>query len=142
MTIGGGRRHVKATFGEQPDPSLAYGYPDVEPETWGHWLLWAGLLIAIVALTYSVVATGGFLWGDDVNVTENPLLSTWRGLYYIWRSPHHAPQFSPLGYTSLLIDARIWGSDAKRAAAGFHLINILLHAINALLLWTLLRKLS
>src|SRR4051794_35491290 len=143
MAVGGderARRDVRGTFGEQPAAEgLYHDYDYAAREAWGPWLTWAIMLVLLVVIAHAMSSMGTWLWGDDVNVTDNVLLRSWRGVWSIWRLPHYSPQFSPLGYTLLLCEQQLWGPHAARA---MHLGNIGLHATSALLLWTLLRKLS
>ena len=97
------------------------------------------LLIAIVALTvasYGPAITAGFIWDDDDYVTENPLLRDADGLRRIWTTTE-TPQYYPLVFTTFWAEYHLWG----QSPAGYHLVNILLHALNAFLvgqiLWTL-----
>ena len=97
------------------------------------------LLIAIVALTvasYGPAITAGFIWDDDDYVTENPLLHDSDGLRRIWTTTE-TPQYYPLVFTTFWVEHHLWGINP----VGYHLVNILLHALNAFLLgqilWTL-----
>ena len=80
----------------------------------------------------------GFIWDDDDYVTENPLLSEPDGLSRIWLSMDAPSQYFPMVYTMLRVEFGLWGLDPL----GYHLVNVLLHAANALLLWQLLRRLD
>src|SRR5262245_42655860 len=95
------RRHVQVAFQEQFSE-----LPALQPEIGarGMWVLWAGLLVGLVLLTYLPTFFGSFIFADDLNVTTNAALRSWRGLWAIWRLPHNFPQFSPLGYTSFLAE--------------------------------------
>jgi tetratricopeptide (TPR) repeat protein len=101
------------------------------------WLL--GLLLAAaVVLAYQPAWHAGFIWDDDVYVTNNKLLTAPDGLERIWFSLDSPSQYFPLVYTVLRVERGLWGLDP----AGYHWVNILLHAANALLLWRLLRRLG
>ncbi len=80
---------------------------------------------------------GGFVWDDDYYVTKNSLLTSPDGLQRIWFSLDAPSQYFPLTYTALRFERAIWGLDP----AGYHWVNILLHAINSLLVWRLLARL-
>ena len=60
------------------------------------------------------------------------------GLKLIWTEPKANEQYYPMVFTSYWIEKRLWGL----APLGYHLVNVLLHAANALLLWALLARLG
>lgn len=80
----------------------------------------------------------GWVWDDDVYVTANPLLETAAGLRDIWLRPGATPQYYPMVFTAFWIQHRLWGD----APLGYHLANVALHALVALLLWLLLERLG
>jgi len=92
------------------------------------------VLIALTLLAYAPAMRGGFIWDDDDYVTANPNLRLSGGLADIWLAPRKSPQFYPLVYTSFWIEHQLWDFNA----AGYHVDNILLQAVAALLLWRLL----
>src|ERR1051325_1573608 len=93
---------------------------------------------AATVLTYWPAWHGGFIWDDDRYVTNNPLLVAPDGLQKIWFSRDAPSQYCPMVYTSFRIERGLWGLEAS----GYHAVNILLHAANALLLWTILKRLK
>ena len=101
--------------------------------------LLAGLVLAAICLlAYIPAIQCGFIWDDNRYVTENPLLSEPDGLHRIWFSKDSPSQYFPMVYTSFRLEYALW----KLNPVGYHITNILLHVINALLLWRLLRYLS
>jgi tetratricopeptide (TPR) repeat protein len=99
------------------------------------------LALALVGLTlvvYGPALDAGFVWDDDANVTANLPLRDAAGLRSIWLEPGATTQYYPLVYTSLWLEYQAWGLDPR----GYHLDNILLHALCAILLWRLLRRLD
>ncbi|HLX68162.1 MAG TPA: glycosyltransferase family 39 protein, partial [Verrucomicrobiae bacterium] len=96
------------------------------------------LLVAAVIIAYHPAWHGGFIWDDDAYVTGNKLLWSSDGLRRIWFSFDSPSQYFPLTYTVLRLEYSLWGLNPT----GYHWVNILLHAANALLLWQLLRKLN
>jgi tetratricopeptide (TPR) repeat protein len=102
----------------------------------GSWVLGI-ILVAATLFAYQSVWHAGFIWDDDVYVTNNPLLTASDGLRRIWFSFDSPSQYFPLTYTSFYLERALWGF----RAAGFHWVNIILHAVNALLLWRLLARL-
>ncbi|MGA7990644.1 MAG: O-GlcNAc transferase, partial [Thermoanaerobaculia bacterium] len=95
-------------------------------------------LVLAVAAAYLPALRAGFVWNDDTYVTENPTLDGLRGLRLIWTEPKANEQYYPMVFSSYWIEKRLWGL----APLGYHLVNILLHAGSALLLWALLARLG
>ncbi len=95
-------------------------------------------LSLLVAVTFAPSLSAGFVWDDETNVTDNPTLKTWDGLIAIWCAPGATQQYYPLTHTSFWIECRLWGL----APVGYHLTNLVLHAMNAVLLWRLLAGLG
>jgi Tfp pilus assembly protein PilF len=97
-------------------------------------LFLAALLVAMTAAAYLPAARGGYVWDDDVYVEHNPTLTEDGGLRRIWLEIDATPQYYPLVHTAFWLEHRLWGDDP----AGYHWINILLHALSAVLLWRIL----
>src|SRR5215470_3126788 len=90
-------------------------------------------LIAILVVTflaYAPAIRGGFIWDDDSYVTQNSLLTAPGGLWQIWTTTK-SPQYYPLVFTTFWMESRLWGLNPS----GYHVVNVLLHAINALILF-------
>jgi tetratricopeptide (TPR) repeat protein len=100
--------------------------------------MWAAALVALVVVAYLPTFVAGFVWDDDDYVTKNEALRSLGGLVRLWLEPRVTPQYYPVTFTSLWIDYRLWGPWAP----GFHLTNVLLHAVNAVLVWRLLDRLA
>jgi tetratricopeptide (TPR) repeat protein len=101
------------------------------------WLL-ALLLLAATVIAYEPAWHAGFIWDDDDYIIKNKLLTAPDGLKRIWFSLDSPSQYFPLTYTTFRIERGLWGLNPT----GYHWVNILLHATNALLLWRLLRRLN
>jgi Flp pilus assembly protein TadD len=95
-------------------------------------------LVVVTILTYQPVWHAGFIWDDQQNVTDNQLLQTLDGLQKTWVNPGALIQYYPLTYTGFWIEYHLWGL----RPLGYHLVNVLLHAVNAILLGALLTRLS
>jgi tetratricopeptide (TPR) repeat protein len=95
-------------------------------------------LFALVVFAYVPAVQCGFIWDDDDYVTQNAVLRSANGLWRIWFEPRATPQYYPLVHTTFWIEYHLWGL----APAGYHLVNVLLHAGNALLVWLVLRRLG
>jgi len=100
------------------------------------WLM-ALALVAGTVLAYQPVWQAGFVWDDDIHVTANRFLWEPGGLKHIWFS-FGAPQYYPLIFTSFRLEYALWGLNP----AGYHWVNVLLHAASALLVWRVLRRLN
>ena len=92
----------------------------------------------VVFLTYLPALGCGFIWDDDDYVTANPTLRTADGLRRIWLEPRATPQYYPLVHTTFWVEYHLWGL----APVGYHLVNVVIHAANVVLVWLVLRKLG
>ncbi len=94
------------------------------------------LVISSTLLVYWNVFFNDFLvtWDDDAYVLDNPYLSisTFDDLFHLFTITYEG-NYHPLTLLSLAIDYWIWGEQPF----GFHLTNILLHILNALLVYWL-----
>ncbi|MBN2430116.1 MAG: tetratricopeptide repeat protein [Acidobacteria bacterium] len=106
--------------------------------TWKTGALFLVVLMALTCLAYSPGAGNTFIWDDDDYVVENRNLRTFDGLLAIWLHPHSLPQYYPMVHTTFWVEYQLWGA----APLGYHQINIVLHALNAFLIWLLLRRLG
>jgi protein O-mannosyl-transferase len=96
------------------------------------------LIILIATLAYFPALHAGFIWDDDWYLTNNPLLTAPDGLRRIWFSLESPSQYFPLVYTSFRFERALWGLNPFP----YHLVNLILHIANALLLWRLLARLA
>ena len=78
-------------------------------------------------------------WDDGIYVTDNRLIQnlSWDSLARIFSYPR-MKTYVPFSSLSLAIDYKIWGLDPF----GYHLTNLLLHLINTLLVFWLVRRLA
>ena len=96
------------------------------------------VIVGACFLAYSPAMKGDFLWDDSKYVVNNPLLSAPDGLWRIWFSTDVPSQYFPLVYTALRFEFNLWGLNPFY----FHLTNISIHVISALLIWLILSRLS
>ena len=97
-------------------------------------------LCAMVGVSYYPALLGGFIW-DDLVITDTPMITVWSGLWDIWFSPTDIEterHYWPIMYTTFWLEHKLWGLEPF----GYHLVNVLLHMVNVLLLWRLLGCLS
>ncbi len=97
-----------------------------------------GALVLLTLVAYSRALPAGFVWDDDDYVTHNPTLRSTEGLARIWTEPGAVPQYYPLVHTTYWLEYRLWGLEP----AGYHAVNVALHAAVALLWWLVLRRLG
>jgi tetratricopeptide (TPR) repeat protein len=100
-------------------------------------LLIGALLLLLPALFYLPAINGGFIWDDNVMLTDNPYIKANDGLRTIWFSTK-LTDYLPLTSTTFWIEWRLWGMNP----AGYRIINLLLHGMGAVLLWRVLLRLK
>jgi tetratricopeptide (TPR) repeat protein len=96
------------------------------------------LLVAVTLIAYQPVWHAGFVWDDDTSITHNSTLHDVDGLRRMWLQPDSLPQYYPLSYTAFWIQYRFWGL----SPLGYHVVNVLLHALMAVLFGHLLLRLG
>jgi Tfp pilus assembly protein PilF len=94
--------------------------------------------VALALIAHGRAVTAGFIWDDDAYVTDNSTLGSLDGLRRIWLEPRATPQYYPLVHTTYWLEHQLWGLNP----AGYHSVNVLLHAASSVLLWQLLRFLA
>jgi len=102
-----------------------------------------GLATPLVIAALALIAHGrgvgnGFVWDDDAYVTANETLRSADGLRKIWLEPRATPQYYPLVHTTYWLEYRVWGLDP----AGYHAVNVLLHAATAAMLYRVFMQLG
>lgn len=99
--------------------------------------LQAAVLLAAIGWVFAPAWHGQWLWDDGLEVSDNPLLRDPAGWWKAWTGPAGL-DYLPLKSTLQWAEWRLWGDHVL----GYHLANIALHAIGALLLWRLLARLG
>src|SRR5208282_5877769 len=98
-----------------------------------------GLIVLLVFLAYLPALRGGFIWDDDCWTTNlSALFQDTSGLRLIWFQPTALQQYYPLSGTTFWLDYQLW----KFWTTPYHVENVLLHALAALLFWRLLLRLQ
>jgi len=103
---------------------------------WGVWVLLLALMLATLA-AYHPAWHGSMLWDDDRHITRSDLRST-EGLWRIWFDLGATQQYYPLTHSAFWVQHKLWGDDTL----GYHLVNIVLHALAAFLVAVVLRQLE
>ena len=98
------------------------------------WITGAGLLVVLLLTAYFPVLQNGFIWDDDRHLTDNSLITDFDGLKRLWLDVRSRQQYYPMISTSFWIEYQFWGLDPL----GYHIDNVLLHALNAIVLWRVL----
>lgn len=99
------------------------------------------VLLAAIAIVYAQVGSHDFLNYDDPRyVTANPQVRaglTYEGIVWAFTAVHDA-NWIPLTWISHMIDCQLFGVNPGWQ----HLMNVFIHAVNALLLFLLLKRLT
>jgi protein O-mannosyl-transferase len=118
-------------------------------------------LIVLTVATYLPILTAEteFLWDDRALIPQSPYINmrvppSYSGgeqLYMMWCS-REPIDYWPVTTTMFWLEWRLYGGgamdhtatqeDLHTLASGFHITNVLLHAINAMLVWLVLRRLK
>jgi tetratricopeptide (TPR) repeat protein len=96
------------------------------------------LLLTMVFVTFAPTLRNQYIWDDDAYVTKNLNLRTPAGLYSTWFEPFSLPQYYPLVHTTFWLEYQSWQLDPL----GYHIDNMLLHAVSVLLAWRVLLRLG
>jgi len=99
--------------------------------------LLAAVIVAVIVLAYIPAVRGGLFWDDGALVTGNPMVIARDGLLRLWFTAD-ALEYVPLTTSTHWVEWRLWGGHP----AGYHAVNVLLHAVAAILLWRVLKRLS
>ena len=94
-------------------------------------LLGVVILLACSA-AYVPAMRAGFIWDDDWLLTRNARITDpgGEGLYKFWLTLEQTDYY-PVTWSSLWLEWRAW----KDSATGYHIVNIVLHGLGAVLLW-------
>ena len=95
------------------------------------------LIVGVSFLIYFPSLHGGYIFDDDIYLTNAPYIQAPDGLYRIWCTSE-AVDYYPVTNTVLWLEWRLWGMNST----GYHLTNLALHIVDCLLIWLLLKKLA
>jgi tetratricopeptide (TPR) repeat protein len=98
------------------------------------WLLGLILILFVIA-AYTPVWKAGFVWDDSLILTSNPCIVGPLGFKEIWTTS--AADICPLTLTTFWAEHALWGLNPLP----YHLVNVLLQGLSAVVLWRVLRSL-
>jgi tetratricopeptide (TPR) repeat protein len=89
------------------------------------------VVVAATAVTFGRALTFDFVaWDDDVNFLMNPYYRGFTAENVRWMfTSFHVGHYMPLTWLSAALDYELWGMDPR----GYHLTNVVLHTLCALL---------
>src|SRR5512132_338699 len=117
-------------------PAIVSDSPDLQRRSWQRELLWAFLLIALVFISHARIFNADFIWDDESHLTRNPCIVGPLGLKEIWTSTRAI--YYPLVLTTFWTLHQFVGLNPSP----YHMLNVLMHAGSAVLLWRVLRQLN
>ena len=94
------------------------------------------LLLAVLLAAYWPAHDGRPVWDDDAHMTRAELRGV-DGLGRIWFDLGATQQYYPLAHSAFWVMHRAFGDDTT----GYHIVNIVLHALSALLIVAIVRRL-
>src|SRR5947209_5504269 len=99
--------------------------------------VFALVLIVVTFLVYKPAWNGQPIWDDEIHLTQ-PSLRSLGGLARIWTDPSAAPQYYPVLHTLFWLEDKLW----DHSVLPYHLVTIVCHALLAILLAAILRRLD
>ena len=104
------KREGHGNVGGRPSGAARKGSFKESGPLWDQRWILGLLLIVATTLAYQKAWHAGYIWDDDVYVTENKLLTAPDGLRRIWFSLDSPSQYFPLVYTTFRLEHALWGS--------------------------------
>ena len=98
-----------------------------------------GLVAVVFAVFFNTIEAGFLRWDDDINVFENPHVQglTAENLRWMFTDFEQAIRYKPLAWLAWAAVHELFGLNPF----GFHLANVLLHSVNTVLVFLLIRRL-
>ena len=96
------------------------------------------ILIAVTLLAYEPAWKGMPLMDDESHLITKPELRSVSGLVSLWIEPQTTRQYHPLVDSVFWVEDKLWGN----SMLGYHLVNIVLHTVAALMLLKILIELE
>lgn len=99
-------------------------------------LLPAAALLLITFVAYLPALRIGFIWDDDTHLTAN-IVTEPGGLWRSWFTTEQ-PNYWPVTWSAFWLQWKLFGLNPL----GYHVVNVALHGVNAVLAWRVLRRLA
>lgn len=110
-------------------------------ESHKHLMCRLGVVVLVTVAVYCTSLKNGFVWDDALIIVNNPLLEKLGNIPRIILSEDTAMGFTgyyrPVTYISFALERAVWGLNP----AGYHLTNLVLHIIAALLFYRVIAAL-
>jgi protein O-mannosyl-transferase len=132
-------KQKKTSLGTIPSmPVMVADFLDHASILNGKLVLRALIIMAAVFWIYWPALHGDWLWDDELLITHNSLVHDPAGWWEIWLEPFHLVDYFPVTVSVEWAEWHLWGDHPF----AFHVTTVLLHGINALLVWRLFGKLG
>lgn len=101
-------------------------------------------IILAVIIPYANSLRSPFVWDEEEIIVTNPVVKEWRLLPFIFKTDIFGNPidtggfYRPLYMLSFMLDYHIWGLNT----IGYHLSSVILHILNALLLYVLIIRMG
>jgi tetratricopeptide (TPR) repeat protein len=92
-------------------------------------------LLGLALLIYGFGIGRGFDFDDVIYIPENPILPRSDAFHAFWFTSE-AFNYYPLFWSLLKVQWLLWGAHPL----GYHLVNLLMHGVNAILVWRIARE--
>lgn len=94
-------------------------------------------IFLVIIICYGNALSAGFVWDDFNNIVNSQRIVQSEGFKQIFLSPSDG-FYRPLSYLSLKLDFLLWGYNPF----GYHLTNIIIHILNAIIVFFIIRALG
>jgi tetratricopeptide (TPR) repeat protein len=101
--------------------------------------LWPALLLVGAVLVADLnVLSAGFVWDDGALIGSSLRIQSWSSLTSVFSSTFLTSYYRPVVLASFAAEHALWGAHPF----GYHLTNLFLHALNVLLVFFLMKRIT
>jgi protein O-mannosyl-transferase len=107
--------------------------------TWPAWLISLALFLVTFAVFSRVLRADFVAWDDDISVYKNPHIQglDWTRLRWMFSDATYGLRYEPLNWLGYALIYHFGGLNPF----GYHLANLLLHSLNSVLVFAVIRRL-